>query len=572
MKDLKKSDMKVVPFDKGVGFAVLEKSSMVEKIEEHLKDAKVVKKDPTNSLMRKFQREISALLKDEKIDKLMFYKLYPSDAIPPRLYGFVKAHKPTKQYPMRPVVSTVGTAFYGSSKFLVDLLQPTLNRNLTRVKNSSTFAEEARSWDISANEVQVSYDVVNLYPSVPIGRSIDVVMDFVKDDFDEICQRTKLKVDDIEILLRLCLSKCYFLWDEKIFEIKDAGPIGLSLMVTMAEAYLQHLESRALSQAINCCPKTFRRYVDDSHVRFNKTADADEFLDILNSQDCKIQYTIERESLDGVLPFLDISLKNNRLGKYEMKVFRKGAITNLQIHPGSSVDPTTILGVFKGFLTRANRICTPCQLQQEVKFLVDMFVENGYDRKKFQDIADSFVPNSSQNLVERDEEESSPIVKLPWIPKVGPNLRKVFKKHGVRVVFTAGPSLNDILCQHKSPLPRNSRPGVYKLECGCSSIYIGETKKKVSSRVNQHEKDIFHGRWAMSGAAEHAEKCSQRFKFEEATTVSVEETFHSRKVREAVEIRMRRRKDAKVVNRDSGSYLKTSQWDVLLSRVSDVNH
>ena len=33
----------------------------------------------------------------------------------------------------------------------------------------------------------------------------------------------------------------------------------------------------------------------------------------------------------------------------------------------------------------------------------------------------------------------------------------------------------------------------------------------------------------MSGAAEHAEKCSQRFKIEEATTVSVEETFHSRK-------------------------------------------
>ena len=121
-----------------------------------------------------------------------------------------------------------------------------------------------------ADDTRIKYDVVNLYPSVPIGRSIDVVMDFVKDDFDEICQRTKLKVDDIEILLRLCLSKCYFLWDEKIFEIKDAGPIGLSLMVTMAEAYLQHLESRALSQAINCCPKTFRRYVDDSHVRFNK--------------------------------------------------------------------------------------------------------------------------------------------------------------------------------------------------------------------------------------------------------------------------------------------------------------
>ena len=81
---------------------------------------------------------------------------------------------------MRPVVSTVGTAFYGSSKFLVDLLQPTLNKNLARVKNSSNFAEEAQDWNISANEVQVSYDVVNLYPSVPISRSIYVCYGFCK--------------------------------------------------------------------------------------------------------------------------------------------------------------------------------------------------------------------------------------------------------------------------------------------------------------------------------------------------------------------------------------------------------
>ena len=169
-----------MPFDKGVGFAVLDKTSMIEKIEEHLKDAKEVTKDPTDSLKRKFQREISVLKKGEKIDKIMFCNMNPSYTTPPRLHRFVKAHKPDKHFPMRPVVSTVGTAFYGSSKFLVDLLQPTLNKNLTRVKNSSTFAEEARDWNISANEVQVSYDVVNLYPSVPISRSIDVVMDFVK--------------------------------------------------------------------------------------------------------------------------------------------------------------------------------------------------------------------------------------------------------------------------------------------------------------------------------------------------------------------------------------------------------
>ena len=83
LKDLKNDDtIKVVPFDKGVGFAVLKKEAMIEKIEEHFKNAKVVSRDPTKSLVLKFQREISRLKKEEKIDKKLFYSMYPSDATP----------------------------------------------------------------------------------------------------------------------------------------------------------------------------------------------------------------------------------------------------------------------------------------------------------------------------------------------------------------------------------------------------------------------------------------------------------------------------------------------------------
>ena len=63
----------------------------------------------------------------------------------------------------------------------------------------------------------------------------------------------------------------------------------------------------------------------------------------------------------------------------------------------------------------------------------------------------------------RRDEESLPVVKIPWIPIIGPKLRAAFKKHHVKVVFTAGPNLKDLLCQHKSPLPKNSQPGIYKL-------------------------------------------------------------------------------------------------------------
>ena len=86
----------------------------------------------------------------------------------------------------------------------------------------------------------------------------------------------------------------------------DAGPIVLSLMVTMAEAYLQFLEAKALRMALDFCPKTFRRYVDDSHGRFGNLQQAEQFLQVLNSQDPKIQYTMEAEDTNGTLAFLDI--------------------------------------------------------------------------------------------------------------------------------------------------------------------------------------------------------------------------------------------------------------------------
>jgi hypothetical protein len=84
-------------------FAIMSKEDMLTKMEDHIGGAVVVDSDPTTLMMGKFQRAISKLKKDNKIDKHTFYKLYPSDAVPPRLYGYLKAHKPQKNYPMRPI-------------------------------------------------------------------------------------------------------------------------------------------------------------------------------------------------------------------------------------------------------------------------------------------------------------------------------------------------------------------------------------------------------------------------------------------------------------------------------------
>ena len=58
-----------------------------------------------------------------------------------------------------------------------------------------------------------------------------------------------LTYTDIHEMVKLCLSQCYCLYKNEIKSIPNSGPIGLSLMVVVAEAFLQHLETKALTIA-----------------------------------------------------------------------------------------------------------------------------------------------------------------------------------------------------------------------------------------------------------------------------------------------------------------------------------
>ena len=96
--------MKVYPFDKGIRFALLNDIDGISKIEKQLGKSKIIDCDPTSLLSGKFQRLLRKLKKEDKFDKKTYSLVYPSNCIPPRLYGRLKADKPEKNYPMRAVV------------------------------------------------------------------------------------------------------------------------------------------------------------------------------------------------------------------------------------------------------------------------------------------------------------------------------------------------------------------------------------------------------------------------------------------------------------------------------------
>ena len=102
---------------------------------------------------------------------------------------------------MQVIVSTIGAPPYGISKYLVDIIQPTLNKNHHKVKNSRSFVSQAQTWKIEPDEIQVSYDVTNLYPSIPIDKAIDAIIQQLSKDNEDLKTRTKLTLVDIQQLI-----------------------------------------------------------------------------------------------------------------------------------------------------------------------------------------------------------------------------------------------------------------------------------------------------------------------------------------------------------------------------------
>ena len=157
--------------------------------------------------------------------------------------------------------------------------------------------------------------------------------------------------------------------------------------------------------------------------------------------------------------------------------------------------PNVSVSVFKGFLSRAYKICSERYIDEEIQFLIDVFTENGYERKTLEKITRNYFKELQNPPVnnKNTSEDINKIVKLPWIPIIEPKLMQAFKKKHIKTIFTSGSSLKSLLRRNKTKLLPNSYPGVHELKCTCNSAYFGETKKKILTRTIEHQQDSFKG-------------------------------------------------------------------------------
>ena len=165
-------------------------------------------------------------------------------------------------------------------------------------------------------------------------------------------------------------------------------------------------------------------------------------------------------------------------------------------------------------------------------------------------------------------------ITLPWIPGLSSKLRRPFRKAGYKCVFKSNMNIGTMITKsNKQKLPPNSYPGIYKIPCENSENhkpYIGETKLKVSTRVDQHQNKLNKQIWDYSGVTKHGQKC--KYDFSKAATLKIEPNRFNRKVRESLEIQLTQcGPNHGGPNLDNGQYVSTLFWNPMLDRIRQSN-
>ena len=110
-------------------------------------------------------------------------------------------------------------------------------------------------------------------------------------------------------------------------------------------------------------------------------------------------------------------------------VYRKPAITNVQIKPHANICPNIILVVFEGLLSRARalHLCSGEIFSSNIKLL--MFFQEIDIKLVLENFTTEYMKNiaSINDKENRDTIKNGKIVKLTCLPKLGPKLRKEFK-------------------------------------------------------------------------------------------------------------------------------------------------
>ena len=563
LKELQQDkDLTILPADKGKCLVVMDTNTYVDQANTMLSDNNTYTKVPkAPNIKKELIEKLRKLKKNDKISQRDYEKVYPTAEALPKFYGLPKIHKPGT--PLRPIVSGCGTTTHPMARFLADILSPLMGHTQHHVKNSEHFVQSIKDMSLSDDEIMISYDVSALFTAVPVEEAIDIIRRRLQLDAT-LKDRTYMDVDTIIDLLSFCLNNTYFTYQGQVYKQTHGAAMGSPVSPIVANLYMEEFESRALASAPHP-PRFWKRYVDDTFT-IQKKQHSEEFFGHINSQDPHIKFTCENEE-NSKIAFLDAEVNRTQEGDMFVRVYRKPTHTNQYLNFNSHHPVQQKLGVVNTLFHRCNNIITKEEDKKDEKKLL----RTALNKCGFPDWALREKPPqlTEDNITDNTQEEGThgqhgDMVVLPYCQGTAERLKRVLNKVGVTVAFKPITTIRKLLCHPKDKTDKLQKCGtVYEINCSqCNAQYIGQTKRTLKSRLDEHKSAVRRGSTSTSGVATHTQSTGHHIDWENISVKDTEPNDSYRLVREAIRIRQQEPE----MNRSSG-YEVPHVYDQLLSSV-----
>jgi hypothetical protein len=538
---LKAKNVVITQADKGNSTVVLDKQEYEEKLvrvtetETFMK----LKKDPTEAEARKVTKLLTECEKRGEISREERLRLTVKAPRCPVLFGLPKLHK--EGVPLRPIVSFIDSPTYLLAKELARILRPLHGNSSSFIKDSNHLCDVLADFKVSEDSAFVSYDVENLFGSVPAAEAAEMAWQRVESD-PSLQSRTGLSAASIKELLLFCVNSNFFVCKGVVYRTSTC-PMGSPLSPILASIFMEVFEEGMLN-AVPIEIRLWKRYVDDTLV-IVKRGDEEELLRFLNNVHPAIKFTCEKE-VEESIPFLDVKISRvGNDGLVRTDVFRKPTATDRYLDFSSAHSLGTKWGLVSCLKKRAEKVCRGKEeLEREIKRLMAVFLKNGFPKKGL--VRRLRQNRSSEKVVPPCKE---PTMVVPYVPDVGEKVLALARRLGLQVRFKRGRSLGT--CLGGSKLDRQSELEVggviYRQACrDCDKVYIGETGRRAGTRKKEHQRDVKEVN-LRSAIAEHCHSLSHRPDFDSFTVLDREKDWARRKIKESVYIMQH-----STFNRDEG--------------------
>lgn len=564
----------VTKADKGNITVVMDKPVYINKMENLLMDEQTytkVNSDFTSSLQRKVNKYISMLEKGNYISDVRGKSLRTYNGVFPRIYGLPKIHK--QNFPLRPIVTYIGSPLYNMSKFFADVLSNIVGKSEYHIRNSNEFLTKIKDITIPKDHSIISLDVTSLFTNI----SSKLVKKCIDKNWMEIKQQFKLKSEiDFEISVRnynrkmndkytrknplmfpkkqrslskekfmeglmLLLDNCYFSYEKTFYKQIFGSPMGSPISPVLANLVMESLETEVLKK-LEFVPIFYTRYVDDI-ILCIPTNKIDDTVTEFNKFHHRLQFTTEIE-VNNQIAFLDVLLKKQENGSIKTDWYHKETWSGRYLNYNSSLPKiykTNTIGILSQKILQLSH---PSFQEKNFQLLRNVLLDNSYPHSLVDSVITKYKNLSSTTQTSTNErittEENSRRFSFPYINGMFEKIKHVFHKRDIKIV---GKPMNQlgplVFSKLKDAIPKEMRSGlVYQLNClDCDETYIGETKQYVSKRMYDHSYHIQIGDTKHSGAVSHSSSLNHKIDFENFNILTMENNTQKRRILEAINIK-----------------------------------